>query len=170
MASVNKVILVGRLGKDPELHQTERGGIANLSVATSETWKDKSSGERKEKTEWHRVALMVDATARFAGKYAKKGTMVYVEGQLETREWTDKQGQKRYGTEIIVRPYRGTFEILSGGGEREPGADEADQGSLDGYGNDRGNVASPKAKAAATGQSFNKTMDDEIPFFLEWRG
>lgn len=165
MASVNKVIIVGRLGKDPELHQTERGGIASLSVATSETWKDKSSGERKEKTEWHRVTLFVEATARFAGKYAKKGTMVYVEGQLETREWTDKQGQKRYSTEITVKPYRGAFEILTGGSEREPGADDDDgEERFNRYSGDRGNVASPKEKAAATGQSFNKTMDDEIPF------
>lgn len=162
MSSVNKVIIIGRLGKDPELHQTERGGIANLRVATSETWKDKASGERKEKTEWHSVSLMVDATARFAGKYAKKGTMVYVEGQLETREYTDKQGVKRYATSIIVKPYRGTFEILAGGSEREPGADDAGEwAAQDG---DRGNIASPKAKAAATGQSFSKTMDDEIPF------
>lgn len=164
MSSVNKVIIVGRLGKDPELHQTERGGIANLRVATSETWKDKASGERKEKTEWHAVSLMVDAAARFAGKYAKKGTMVYVEGQLETRKWTDKQGQERYTTEIVVRPFRGAFEILTGGAEREPGADD-DQGGRDRYSSDRGNIASPKAKAAAAGHGgFDKTVDDEIPF------
>ena len=169
MASVNKVILVGRLGKDPELRQTEYGGIASLSVATSETWKDKSSGERKERTEWHRVSLLVEAAARFAGKYAKKGSMVYVEGQLETREYLDKVGVKKYSTEIIVRPYRGTFEILSGGAEREPGAEEDAGDSYSPQSGDRGNVASPKAKAAATGQSFNKTMDDEIPFALEWR-
>jgi single-strand DNA-binding protein len=120
MSSVNKVILVGTLGRDPETKSFPSGGqVAELSVATSERWNDKASGEKKEKTEWHRVVIRNDALVRVAQNYLSKGSKVYVEGQLQTREWMDQAGQKRYSTEIVVGKFRGELTLLSEGKERE---------------------------------------------------
>ena len=113
--SVNKVILVGNLGKDPEVRHTQDGKpIVNLSIATSETWRDKSSGERKEKTEWHRVVIFNEGIAKVAEQYLKKGTTVYIEGSLQTRKWTDKDGVEKYSTEIVLQNYGGTLTMLGG--------------------------------------------------------
>jgi len=112
--SVNKVILVGSLGKDPEIRTTQDGKkIANLSVATSESWKDKNSGERKEKTEWHRVSIFNEGLAKVAESYLKKGSKVYLEGQIQTRKWVDQQGQDRYSTEVVVQGFGGTLVMLN---------------------------------------------------------
>lgn len=114
MASINKVILVGALGKDPEIHTTQNGKqIANLSVATSDSWKDKHTGEKKEKTEWHRVVIYSEGLAGVAERYLKKGDKVYIEGQLQTRKWTDKHGVERYSTEVILQGFNANLVILS---------------------------------------------------------
>src|SRR5213595_1747373 len=113
--SVNKVILVGNLGKDPEIRRTQDGRpIANLSIATSESWRDKATGERKEKTEWHRVVIFNENIAKVAEQYLKKGAKVYVEGQLQTRKYTDKDGAEKYSTEIVLQKYRGELTMLDG--------------------------------------------------------
>jgi single-strand DNA-binding protein len=132
--SVNKVILVGSLGKDPDVRSTQSGQkIVNMSVATSETWKDKSSGERKEKTEWHRVVIFNEGLAGIAEKYLKKGSKVYLEGQLQTRKWTDQSGNERYSTEVVLAAFKGELTLLSspsGEGNRQqasaPPADTLD--------------------------------------------
>ncbi len=129
--SVNKVILVGNLGRDPEVRSFSNGGrVANLSVATSERWTDKQSGEKRERTEWHRVAIFNDRLADVAERYLKKGSKVYVEGQLETRKWQDQSGQDRYSTEVVLRQFRGELTILDSRGEGGSGGG--------GYGDDRG--------------------------------
>src|SRR5207249_4133722 len=111
--SVNKVILVGNLGRDPEIRSTQDGTrIANLNLATSESWRDRATGERKERTEWHRVAIFNDRLVELAEKYLKKGSKIYVEGQLQTRKWTDQQGQERYTTEIVLSRFRGELTML----------------------------------------------------------
>jgi single-strand DNA-binding protein len=123
--SLNKAIVIGHLGKDPEIRSFQNGGrAANLSIATSESWKDKDSGERKERTEWHRVSILSDGLVTVAEKYVKKGAKVYVEGQLETRKWTDRDGTERYTTEIVLRPYSGEL-ILLDRKESEPAAEAA---------------------------------------------
>src|SRR4051812_24184149 len=133
--SVNKVILVGNLGRDPEIRSTQDGTrIASLNLATSESWRDRASGERKERTEWHRVAIFNDRLVELAEKYLRKGSKLYVEGQLQTRKWTDQQGQERYTTEIVLSRFRGELTMLDGaggaggrggaGGVTEPGYDE----------------------------------------------
>jgi single-strand DNA-binding protein len=127
MASVNKVILVGNLGRDPEVRSFQNGGrVANLRVATSETWKDKQTGERKERSEWHTVTIMADGLVGIAEKYLRKGSKVYIEGQLETRKWQDQAGADRYSTEVVLRPYNGTLVLLDGrqgsGGQDQAGA------------------------------------------------
>ncbi|HEY1632956.1 MAG TPA: single-stranded DNA-binding protein [Rhizomicrobium sp.] len=147
--SVNKVILVGNLGKDPEVRRMTSGEpVVNLSLATSESWKDKSSGERKEKTEWHRVVIFNKNLAEVAEKYLKKGAKVYVEGQLQTRKWTDKDGAEKYSTEVVLQNFRGELTMLDGrGGE----------GGGGGGGGGRGASEAPA--------SFQRDeMDDEIPF------
>src|SRR5215475_6151131 len=130
--SVNKVILVGNLGKDPEVRRMQSGDpVVNLSIATSETWRDKASGERKEKTEWHRVVIFNKNLADVAEKYLRKGSKVYVEGQLQTRKWTDKDGQEKYTTEVVLQNFRGELTMLDtrggegGGGRERVGAGEA---------------------------------------------
>ena len=116
--SVNKVIIVGNLGRDPEVRTFQNGGkVVNLNIATSETWRDKASGERKERTEWHRVAILNENLATIAEKYLKKGSKVYLEGQLETRKWQDQSGAERYSTEVVLRPYRGELTLLDGRNE-----------------------------------------------------
>jgi single-strand DNA-binding protein len=145
--SVNKVILVGSLGKDPEIRNTQDGKkIANLSIATSESWKDKHTGERKEKTEWHRVSIFNEGLAKVAESYLEKGSKVYVEGQIQTRKWVDKQGQDRYSTEIVLQGFGGTLVMLSSppGGRA---ATEAEEG-----------------QARSSGTPASALMDDEIPF------
>ena len=146
--SVNKVILVGNLGKDPEVRRMQSGdAVVNLSLATSETWRDKSSGERKEKTEWHRVVIFNKNLADVAEKYLRKGSKVYVEGQLQTRKWTDKDGQEKYSTEVVLQNFRGELTMLDGRGGEGGG----------GGGGGRGASEAPA--------SFQRDeMDDEIPF------
>ena len=150
--SVNKVILVGNLGKDPEVRRMQSGDpIVNLSLATSETWRDKSSGERKEKTEWHRVVIFNKNLAEVAEKYLRKGSKVYVEGSLQTRKWTDKDGQEKYSTEIVLQNFRGELTMLDTKGGGEGGG---------GGGRSFGGGGAGEAPA-----SFDRSeMDDEIPF------
>lgn len=126
--SLNKAELIGNLGKDPEIRSFQNGGrAAALTVATSESWKDKTTGERKERTEWHRVSIMSDGLVNVVEKYLKKGAKVYIEGKLETRKWTDKDGQDRYSTEIVLRPYSGALIMLDGKSETEVAAVPDDQ-------------------------------------------
>jgi single-strand DNA-binding protein len=148
--SVNKVILIGNLGKDPEVRRTTSGDpVVNLSIATSESWRDKASGERKEKTEWHRVVIFNKNLADVAEKYLRKGSKVYVEGQLQTRKWTDKDGAEKYSTEVVLQNFRGELTMLDGrNGGGEGGG---------GFGGGRGASEAPA--------SFQRDeMDDEIPF------
>src|SRR5260370_13053230 len=130
--SVNKVILVGNLGRDPELRSTQDGmRMANLAVATCETWRDKMSGERKERTEWHRVVIFNERLAEVAEKYLKKGAKVYIEGALQSRKWTDNSGQERYTTEVVLQRFRGELTMLDGA--RGAGGPPAETGYDDGY-------------------------------------
>jgi single-strand DNA-binding protein len=127
--SLNKVTLIGNLGKDPEIRSFQNGGrAAHFSLATTESWKDKQSGERKEKTEWHQVAIMSDGLVTVAEKYLKKGSKVYIEGKLETRKWTDKENVERYTTEVVLRPYSGELIMLDGRKDQpDVGAAEPEQ-------------------------------------------
>ena len=122
-ASINKVILIGNLGRDPEVRFNPEGGkIVNLSLATSESWKDKATGERKDRTEWHRVVIFNERLADVAERYLKKGSKVYIEGQIQTRKWTDQEGKERYSTEVVLSRYRGDLTLLdsrNGGGVEE---------------------------------------------------
>jgi single-strand DNA-binding protein len=160
--SVNKVILVGNLGADPEVRRTQDGRpIVNLRVATSESWRDKNSGERKEKTEWHRVVIFSEGLAKIAEQYLKKGSKVYLEGALQTRKWQDKDGQDRYSTEVVLQGFNSALTMLdrAGGGGGSAGADSGDFGSA-------GPTASQRkpAMAAAGAGGKRDDMDDEIPF------
>ena len=131
--SVNKVILVGNLGRDPEVKSFTSGGkVCNLRIATSETWKDRTTGERKERTEWHSVAIFSEPVVNIAEQYLRKGSKVYLEGQLETRKWQDQSGQDRYTTEVVLRPYRGELTLLDGrqGGGSEPDRSQAQGGGV----------------------------------------
>lgn len=151
--SVNKVILVGNLGKDPEIRAFQNGGrVASFPVATSESWKDKATGERKDRTEWHRVSVMNDNLVQICERYLKKGAKVYIEGQLETRKWTGQDGQERYTTEVVLRPYRGELTMLDGGKGGGGGSDMPvmDQGGFGG-----GSSSAP---------SSIPDLDDDIPF------
>ena len=161
--SVNKVILVGNLGKDPEIRRTQDGRpIANLSVATSETWRDKATGERKEKTEWHRVVIFNEGLCKVAEQYLKKGAKVYIEGALQTRKWTDQSGVEKYSTEVVLQGFNSTLTMLdgrSGGGGGSVGSDDAGSGDFGG-----GQVSSAPRRAVAAGGARNNDMDDDIPF------
>jgi single-strand DNA-binding protein len=160
--SVNKVILVGNLGKDPEIRRTQDGRpIANLSVATSETWRDKATGERKEKTEWHRVVIFNEGLCKVAEQYLKKGAKVYIEGQLQTRKWTDQSGVEKYSTEVVLQGFNSTLTMLDGrsGGGGSFGGDEGGGGDF-GMG---GPSSAPPRRAVAAGGRSND-MDDDIPF------
>jgi single-strand DNA-binding protein len=162
--SVNKVILVGNLGKDPEIRRTQDGRpIANLSIATSETWRDKNSGERKEKTEWHRVVIFNEGLCKVAEQYLKKGAKVYIEGALQTRKWTDQAGVEKYSTEVVLQGFNSTLTMLdgrsgAGGGSfgDEPGGDFGASGPV--------SSAPRRAVAAGGGGGRNSDMDDDIPF------
>jgi single-strand DNA-binding protein len=161
--SVNKVILIGNLGKDPEIRRTQDGRpIANLSIATSETWRDKGTGERKEKTEWHRVVIFSEPLCKIVEQYLKKGAKVYIEGALQTRKWTDQQGVEKYSTEVVLQGFNSTLTMLegrSGGGGGNFGSD--DQGGDFGAGSPSSSAAPRRAVAAG---ARNSDMDDDIPF------
>lgn len=159
--SVNKVILVGNLGRDPEVRSFPNGGkVCNLRIATSETWRDKQSGERKEKTEWHSVAIFSEPLVRIAEQYLKKGSKIYVEGQLETRKWQDQSGADRYTTEVVLRPYRGELTLLDGRGDGAGGGGSGGGSSGGGY--DEGGAGG--GFGGASGGGGRSDLDDEIPF------
>ncbi|MFJ1291615.1 single-stranded DNA-binding protein [Paracoccus yeei] len=158
--SVNKVILIGNLGQDPEIRSFQNGGkIANLRIATSETWKDRNTGERKERTEWHTVAIYSEPLVRVAEQYLKKGSKVYVEGQLETRKWQDQQGNDRYSTEVALRPFRSELTMLDGrGGSGGGGGGRGDEG----YGYEGGSSGGGSGRSPSP--ASRPDFDDEIPF------
>ena len=168
--SVNKVILIGNLGRDPELRSTQDGTrIANLAVATSESWRDRVSGERKERTEWHRVVIFNERLAEIAEKYLKKGSKVYVEGALQTRKWTDQGGQERYSTEVVLTRFRGELTMLDGAGGRGGGASGGpplEGGYDEGYGGGAfGDEPTASRPATPTrGRTPLNDLDDDIPF------
>ena len=167
--SVNKVILVGNLGKDPEIRAMQNGGrVANLSIATSETWKDKNSGERKEKTEWHRVVIFNDNLVRVVEQYLKKGSKVYIEGSLQTRKWTDQSGQEKYSTEVVLQGFTGNLTMLdgrSGGGGGDFGGGGGDYGGGgDMGGGGGGGGRSGGRPGGGRAPSRGGDLDDEIPF------
>lgn len=144
--SVNKVILIGNLGRDPEIRTFQNGGkVVNLRIATSETWRDKDSGDRKERTEWHSVAIFNEGIAKVAEQYLRKGSTVYIEGQLETRKWQDQSGADRYTTEVVLRPFNGVLTLLGGGGERDGGEPRQE-------------------RQQPTGGAPAGALDDDIPF------
>ena len=158
--SVNKVILIGNLGADPEVRNFPNGGkVCNLSIATSENWKDRNTGERREKTEWHRVAIFSEPLVRVADQYLRKGSKVYLEGQLETRKWQDQSGTDRYSTEVVLRPYRSELTMLDGRNESSGGSigysNEAGNGGYNDYGTEAPSPIAPSA---------SHDLDDEIPF------
>ena len=153
MSSLNKVCLIGNLGRDPEVRTLQSGGkVCNLSVATSERWRDRNSGEQRERTEWHRIVIWVEGLVNVAERYLSKGSKVYLEGQLETRKWQDQSGQDKYTTEVVLRPYSSKLVMLSardgGGGQRrdDPGYDDQDSGY------------------SQSQQQDDSDLDDEIPF------
>ena len=168
--SVNKVILVGNLGKDPEIRTLNSGDrVANLRIATSETWRDKSSGERKEKTEWHQVVIFNDNLVKVAENYLKKGSTIYIEGSLQTRKWADAQGVEKYSTEIVLQKFRGELTMLGGKG----GGDSAEEGGYNrggggeyaGSGGGGGFGGGARAqKSSGPRESFAADLDDDIPF------
>ena len=171
MAGVNKVIIVGNLGRDPEVRSFPNGGkVVNLRIATSETWRDKASGERKERTEWHSVAIFNEALGKIAEQYLRKGSTVYIEGQLETRKWQDQSGADRYTTEVVLRQYRGELTLLGGrdggnsggggGGYEERGGYE----DMGGSGGSSGGYGARSGGASIGGGGGRSDMDDEIPF------
>ncbi len=157
--SVNKVILVGNLGRDPEVRHTQDGKpIVSLSIATSESWRDRNSGERKEKTEWHRVVIFSEGLAKVAEQYLKKGSTVYIEGQLQTRKYTDKDGVEKYSTEIVLQGFNSVLTMLGG----RPGS-----GDAGGFGGgDEFGQSSPmeRPRSGSKPQSFTRDLDDEVPF------
>jgi single-strand DNA-binding protein len=162
--SVNKVILIGNVGKDPEIRSTNDGTrIANFTLATSENWRDKGSGERRERTEWHRIVIFNDRLTEVVEKYVKKGSKLYIEGALQTRKWTDKEGQERYTTEVVLQRFRGELTMLdsrgSGGGDY---AEEEPAGAGGGFGG--GGVGGGRAGGGGAGRSSRDDLDDEIPF------
>lgn len=162
--SVNKVILVGNLGKDPEIRRTQDGRpIANLSVATSETWRDKNTGERKEKTEWHRVVIFNEGLCKVAEQYLKKGAKVYIEGALQTRKWTDQSGVEKYSTEVVLQGFNSTLTMLDGRGGGGGGGSFGDEPGGD-FGSSGPISSAPRRPVAAGGGGRNSDMDDDIPF------
>ncbi|MEM9268506.1 MAG: single-stranded DNA-binding protein [Pseudomonadota bacterium] len=158
--SVNKVILIGNLGRDPEVRSFQNGGkVCNLRIATSERWKDRNTGEQREKTEWHTVAIFNEGLVRVAEQYLRKGSTVYIEGQLETRKWLDQSGQDRYSTEVVLRNYTGNLTMLGGRGDGGGGSGGGyDSGG--GYGSSGGSGGGYEAPARGSANY----LDDEIPF------
>lgn len=167
--SVNKVILVGNLGRDPEVRSFQNGGkVANLRIATSETWRDRNSGERRERTEWHTVAIFSEPLVKLAEQYLRKGSKVYIEGQLETRKWQDQSGQDRYSTEVVLRPYRGELTMLDGRNDGGQGGGGGSYGGGQGGGYGGGYDSGPSDNGGGGyggGQGGGgRDLDDEIPF------
>ena len=162
--SVNKVIIIGNLGRDPEVRTFSNGGkVVNLRIATSETWKDRNTGERRERTEWHSVAIFNEALGRIAEQYLRKGSTVYIEGQLETRKWQDQQGQDRYSTEVVLRPYGGNLTLLGGRGDGGNGGGNG--GGYDGPPADGGYGGyDDRSSGGSSNQGGGSNIDDEIPF------
>ena len=162
--SVNKVILIGNLGRDPEVRSFPNGGkVCNLRIATSENWKDRNTGERRERTEWHSVAIFSEPLVRVAEQYLRKGSKIYIEGQLETRKWQDQSGADRYSTEVVLRPYTSTLTMLDGRGDNAGGGGYG--GGSGGSGYDQGYDNSPApADPFGGGSRPSNDMDDEIPF------
>ncbi|MBX2804576.1 MAG: single-stranded DNA-binding protein [Hyphomicrobiales bacterium] len=165
--SVNKVILVGNLGADPEIRRTQDGRpIANLSVATSESWRDRNSGEKREKTEWHRVVIFSEGLCKVAEQYLRKGSKVYLEGQLQTRKWQDQSGQDKYSTEVVLQGFNSTLTMLDGRGDG--GGAPGFQDSGPGYGGSTYDSGAPRSGSGGSPRgdsgSFDKDLDDEIPF------
>jgi single-strand DNA-binding protein len=168
--SVNKVILIGNLGRDPEVRSFQNGGkVCNLRIATSETWKDRNTGERREKTEWHSVAIFQEGLVRIAEQYLKKGSKVYIEGQLQTRKWQDQSGADRYSTEVVLQGFNGTLTMLdgpSGGGSGGGGGYDSGPSDPGGYGGgyDSGPSSSGGGNTGGGGGQSSRDLDDEIPF------
>jgi single-strand DNA-binding protein len=171
--SVNKVILVGNLGRDPESRTLQDGNpVVNLSVATSDTWKDKMSGERKERTEWHRVVIFNENLAKIAQNYLRKGSKVYIEGSLQTRKWTDQSGAEKYSTEVVLQRFRGELTLLDGKGEGGSFSGGDDEGGDSGYGGGGGRSSggfggggrSGGGGGGRGGPGGGPGLDDEIPF------
>jgi single-strand DNA-binding protein len=176
--SVNKVILIGNLGADPEIRRTQDGRpIANLRIATSETWRDKASGERKEKTEWHRVVVFNEGLCRVIEQYVKKGAKLYIEGQLQTRKWQDQAGQERYSTEVVLQGFNSTLTLLDGRSQGQGGGESYDDRSSSGDFGRSGGFESGGGRSGgagggsgsggggnAGGNRFADTIDDDIPF------
>lgn len=183
--SVNKVILVGNVGRDPEIRRTNDGKpIANLSIATSETWRDRNTGERKEKTEWHRVVIFNEGLCKVVEQYVKKGAKLYIEGQLQTRKWTDQSGVEKYSTEVVLQAFNGQLTMLDArsgggggfgeGGQGGYGGDDYGSGGgggstgggggSSGRGGSRGGGGGGRGEGGGGGKPFDKTLDDEIPF------
>jgi single-strand DNA-binding protein len=165
--SVNKVILIGNLGKDPEIRRTQDGRpIANLRVATTETWRDKASGERREKTEWHSVVIFNEGLCRVAEQYLKKGAKVYIEGQLQTRKWQGQDGQDRYSTEVVLQGFNSTLTMLDsrGGGGGSLGMQDDDHADYGAPSNGNGGGARRGGGGGGGKGNFDKPIDDEIPF------
>ena len=171
--SVNKVILIGNLGADPEVRSFQNGGkVVNLRIATTESWRDKNTGERKDSTQWHSVAIFNENLGRVAEQYLKKGSKVYVEGQLETRKWQDQSGQDRYTTEVVLRQFRGELTLLEGRGDRAGGGDDrggyddmpasGGRGMSGGGGSSRSGGGGGYGGGSPAGRGGD--MDDEIPF------
>lgn len=178
--SVNKVIIIGNLGRDPEVRSFANGGkVCNLRIATSETWRDRTTGERKERTEWHSVSILSEPIAKIAEQYLKKGSTVYIEGQLETRKWQDQSGADRYSTEVVVRPYSGNMTLLGGRGDGGGGNYSGGQSGGDSYGGNSGGYDGG-GQGGNQGSSFGQggggnsggssapagraDFDDDIPF------
>lgn len=160
--SVNKVILVGNLGRDPEVRTMQDGNpVVNLSVATSENWRDRNTGERREKTEWHRVVIFNENLAKVAQNYLKKGSKVYVEGQLQTRKWTDQSGMEKYSTEVVLQRFRGELTMLDGRGEGQGAGGGFNDGQSNYGGQSQGGGFGGGQAAPAAGPA---DLDDEIPF------
>jgi single-strand DNA-binding protein len=173
--SVNKVILIGNLGADPEIRRTQDGRpIANLRIATSESWRDKNTGERKEKTEWHQVVIFNEGLCKVAEQYLKKGSTVYVEGQLQTRKWQDQSGQDRYSTEVVLQGFNGNLTMLGGRGDGA-GASRGGSDFGGGYSGGGDDYGAPAHQRGGGGQQrggasappsggFSRDLDDDIPF------
>ena len=174
--SVNKVILIGNLGRDPEVRRTNAGdAVVNFSIATTESWRDKASGERKERTEWHNIVIFNEQLGKVAEQYLKKGSKVYIEGQLETRKWQDQSGAEKYTTEIVLRPFRGELTLLDGreggsaggaGGYEDRGGTYEDNSGGPGRGGSAGGFGGGSSGGSSGGTSGGgrSDMDDEIPF------
>ena len=175
--SLNKVMLIGNLGQDPEVRSFQNGGkVCNLRIATSETWKDRNTGERQERTEWHTVAIFSEGLVNVAENYLKKGSKVYVEGQLQTRKWQDQNGQDRYSTEVVLRGFNGTLVMLDGrgegggggggygGGQRSGGGSSGGFGGGGGYGGGNQGGGGQSSGGMGGGSSNYDDLDDDIPF------